>query len=28
VGQTLIVTAGLRLVQRWGGPVEEIRRVT
>jgi quercetin dioxygenase-like cupin family protein len=25
VGQTLIVTAGCGLVQRWGGPVEEIR---
>ena len=25
LGQTLIVTAGLGLVQRWGGPVEEIR---
>jgi 4-carboxymuconolactone decarboxylase len=25
VGQTLIVTAGVGLVQRWGGPVDEIR---
>ncbi len=25
LGQTLIVTAGRGLVQRWGGPVEEIR---
>jgi quercetin dioxygenase-like cupin family protein len=25
VGQTLIVTAGCGLVQRWGGPIEEIR---
>ena len=25
LGQTLIVTAGLGLAQRWGGPVEEIR---
>jgi quercetin dioxygenase-like cupin family protein len=25
LGQTLIVTAGLGLVRRWGGPVEEIR---
>jgi len=25
LGQTLIVTAGCGLVQRWGGPVEEIR---
>jgi quercetin dioxygenase-like cupin family protein len=25
LGQTLIVTAGLGLVQRWGGAVEEIR---
>jgi 4-carboxymuconolactone decarboxylase len=25
VGQILIVTAGKGLVQRWGGPVEEIR---
>jgi quercetin dioxygenase-like cupin family protein len=25
LGQTLLVTAGLGLVQRWGGPVEEIR---
>jgi quercetin dioxygenase-like cupin family protein len=25
LGQTLIVTAGRRLVQRWGGPIEEIR---
>jgi len=25
LGQTLIVTAGYGLVQRWGGPVEEIR---
>lgn len=25
VGQTLIVTAGAGLVQRWGGPVETIR---
>ena len=25
LGQTLIVTAGLGLVQRWGGPIEEIR---
>lgn len=25
LGQTLIVTAGSGLVQRWGGPVEEIR---
>ena len=25
LGQTLIVTAGFGLVQRWGGPVEEIR---
>jgi len=24
-GQTLIVTAGLGRVQRWGGPIEEIR---
>lgn len=24
-GQTLVVTSGLGLVQRWGGPVEEIR---
>jgi quercetin dioxygenase-like cupin family protein len=25
LGQTLIVTAGLGRVQRWGGPIEEIR---
>src|SRR5436853_6518497 len=25
LGQTLIVTAGCGLVQRWGGPVEEVR---
>jgi quercetin dioxygenase-like cupin family protein len=25
LGQTLIVTAGLGLVQRWEGPIEEIR---
>lgn len=25
LGQTLIVTAGCGLVQRWGGPLEEIR---
>jgi quercetin dioxygenase-like cupin family protein len=25
LGQTLIVTAGLGRIQRWGGPVEEIR---
>ena len=25
LGQTLIVTLGLGWVQRWGGPVEEIR---
>jgi quercetin dioxygenase-like cupin family protein len=25
LGQTLIVTAGCGLVQRWGGPVEQIR---
>jgi quercetin dioxygenase-like cupin family protein len=25
LGQTLIVTAGVGLVQRWGGPVQEIR---
>lgn len=25
LGQTLIVTAGLGLAQRWGGPIEEIR---
>ena len=25
LGQTLLVTAGCGLVQRWGGPVEEIR---
>ncbi len=25
LGQTLIVTAGCGLVQRWGGPIEEIR---
>jgi quercetin dioxygenase-like cupin family protein len=25
LGQTLIVTAGLGQVQRWGGPIEEIR---
>jgi quercetin dioxygenase-like cupin family protein len=25
LGQTLIVTAGCGLAQRWGGPVEEIR---
>jgi quercetin dioxygenase-like cupin family protein len=25
LGQTLIITAGLGWVQRWGGPVEEIR---
>ena len=25
LGQTLVVTAGLGWVQRWGGPVEEIR---
>jgi quercetin dioxygenase-like cupin family protein len=25
LGQTLIVTAGLGCVRRWGGPVEEIR---
>jgi quercetin dioxygenase-like cupin family protein len=25
LGQTLIVTSGFGLVQRWGGPVEEIR---
>jgi quercetin dioxygenase-like cupin family protein len=26
LGQTLIVTSGLGWVQRWGGPVEEIRQ--
>jgi len=26
LGQTLIVTAGCGLVQRWGGPIEEIRQ--
>jgi quercetin dioxygenase-like cupin family protein len=26
LGQTLIVTAGCGRVQRWGGPIEEIRR--
>jgi quercetin dioxygenase-like cupin family protein len=26
LGQTLIVTAGLGRVQRWGGPIEEIRQ--
>ncbi len=25
LGQTLVVTAGMGWVQRWGGPVEEIR---
>jgi quercetin dioxygenase-like cupin family protein len=25
LGQTLIVTEGLRRVQRWGGPIEDIR---
>lgn len=25
LGQTLIVTAGIGLAQRWGGPLEEIR---
>ena len=25
IGQTLVVTAGLGWVQRWGGPIEEIR---
>lgn len=25
LGQTLLVTSGVGLVQRWGGPVEEIR---
>lgn len=25
LGQTLLVTAGCGLVQRWGGPIEEIR---
>lgn len=25
LGQTLIVTAGYGLVQRWGGPIEQIR---
>ncbi|MGA8147062.1 MAG: cupin domain-containing protein [Gallionellaceae bacterium] len=25
LGQTLIVTAGCGVVQRWGGPIEEIR---
>ena len=25
LGQTLIVTSGLGRVQRWGGPIEEIR---
>ena len=25
LGQTLIVTAGCGLVQRWGGPVEEVK---
>ena len=25
LGQTIVVTAGLGLAQRWGGPVEEIR---
>lgn len=25
LGQTLIVTAGVGLAQRWGGPIEEIR---
>src|SRR5918912_24714 len=25
LGQTLIVTAGYGLAQRWGGPIEEIR---
>jgi quercetin dioxygenase-like cupin family protein len=25
LGQTLIVTSGFGLVQRWGGPIEEIR---
>lgn len=25
LGQTLVVTAGLGLAQRWGGPIEEIR---
>jgi quercetin dioxygenase-like cupin family protein len=25
LGQTLIVTAGSGLAQRWGGPIEEIR---
>jgi quercetin dioxygenase-like cupin family protein len=25
LGQTLIVTAGCGLIQRWGGPVEEIQ---
>ena len=26
LGQTLIVTSGLGWAQRWGGPIEEIRR--
>jgi quercetin dioxygenase-like cupin family protein len=26
LGQTLIVTAGCGRVQRWGGPIEEIRQ--
>ena len=25
LGQTIVVTAGLGLAQRWGGPIEEIR---
>lgn len=25
LGQTLVVTAGSGLVQRWGGPIEEVR---
>jgi len=28
LGQTLIVTAGVGLVQVWGGAIEEIRRAT
>ena len=28
LGQTLIVTYGVGRVQRWGSPVEEIRRAT
>lgn len=26
LGQTLIITSGLGWVQRWGGPIEQIRR--